>query len=205
MKAKRIILAARALSLVFTPFYLPIVGLVVLLTFSYLSLLPLVYKLFLLFTFWLSTVIIPTALIRLYRHYQGWTRLQLGNRERRMIPYVISILSYMMCYYFMALTHVPRFMGSVLIAALVVQVACAIVNVWVKVSTHTAAIGGMAGALVAFSLIFSFNPVWWLCLIILVSGLVGTSRMILRQHSLGEVVGGFLLGLCCACCSMLLF
>ena len=150
MKAKRIILAARALSLVFTPFYLPIVGLVVLLTFSYLSLLPLVYKLFLLFTFWLSTVIIPTALIRLYRHYQGWTRLQLGNRERRMIPYVISILSYMMCYYFMALTHVPRFMGSVLIAALVVQMACAIVNVWVKVSTHTAAIGGMAGALVAF-------------------------------------------------------
>ena len=96
-------------------------------------------------------------------------------------------------------------MGSVLIAALVVQVACAIVNVWVKVSTHTAAIGGMAGALVAFSLIFSFNPVWWLCLIILVSGLVGTSRMILRQHSLGEVVGGFLLGLCCACCSVLLF
>ena len=182
MKEKRIIFAAKVLSVIFTPFYLPLLGLAILLAFTYLSLLPFMYKLTLLLAFWVFTVFVPTMLIRLYRRYQGWTLFELGNRERRVIPYVISIASYLLCYYLMAAAHVPHFMGSILIAALVIQVACALVNIYVKISTHMAAIGGVAGALAAFSLIIGFNPLWWLCLVLIVAGLVGTSRMILRQH-----------------------
>jgi membrane-associated phospholipid phosphatase len=80
------------------------------------------------------------------------------------------------------------------VVALAIQVVCAIVNLFWKISTHTAAIGGVAGALIAFSGTFSYNPVWWLCIIIIVAGILGTSRMILRQHSLSQVVAGFLLG-----------
>ena len=205
MKQKEIIFTAKVLSVVFTPFYLPILGLLILFIFSYLSLLPLTYKLFLLLMFYLFTVFLPTALIRFYRRYQGWTLIELGSRERRAIPYVISIFSYLLCYYIMAATHVPHFMGSILIAALVIQVACAIINLFIKISTHTAAIGGVTGALLAFSVIFSFNPVWWLCIVLLLAGMVGTSRMILRQHSLRQVVLGYLAGVACSFVSVLLF
>lgn len=205
MKEKEIIFTAKVLSVLFTPFYLPILGLLILFIFSYLSLLPLTYKLFLLLIFYLFTVFLPTALIRFYRRYQGWTLIELGSRERRAIPYVISIFSYLLCYYIMAATHVPHFMGSILIAALVIQVACAIINLFIKISTHTAAIGGVTGALLAFSVIFSFNPVWWLCIVLLLAGMVGTSRMILRQHSLRQVVLGYLAGVACSFVSVLLF
>lgn len=205
MKEKEIIFTAKVLSVLFTPFYLPILGLLILFIFSYLSLLPLTYKLFLLLMFYLFTVFLPTSLIRFYRRYQGWTLIELGSRERRAIPYVISIFSYLLCYYIMAATHVPHFMGSILIAALVIQVACAIINLFIKISTHTAAIGGVTGALLAFSVIFSFNPVWWLCIVLLLAGMVGTSRMILRQHSLRQVVLGYLAGVACSFVSVLLF
>lgn len=205
MKEKEIIFTAKVLSVLFTPFYLPILGLLILFIFSYLSLLPLTYNLFLLLMFYLFTVFLPTALIRFYRRYQGWTLIELGSRERRAIPYVISIFSYLLCYYIMAATHVPHFMGSILIAALVIQVACAIINLFIKISTHTAAIGGVTGALLAFSVIFSFNPVWWLCIVLLLAGMVGTSRMILRQHSLRQVVLGYLAGVACSFVSVLLF
>lgn len=205
MKQKEIIFTAKVLSVLFTPFYLPILGLLILFIFSYLSLLPLTYKLFLQLMFYLFTVFLPTALIRFYRRYQGWTLIELGSRERRAIPYVISIFSYLLCYYIMAATHVPHFMGSILIAALVIQVACAIINLFIKISTHTAAIGGVTGALLAFSVIFSFNPVWWLCIVLLLAGMVGTSRMILRQHSLRQVVLGYLAGVACSFVSVLLF
>lgn len=205
MKEKEIIFTAKVLSVLFTPFYLPILGLLILFIFSYLSLLPLTYKLFLLLMFYLFTVFLPTALIRFYRRYQGRTLIELGSRERRAIPYVISIFSYLLCYYIMAATHVPHFMGSILIAALVIQVACAIINLFIKISTHTAAIGGVTGALLAFSVIFSFNPVWWLCIVLLLAGMVGTSRMILRQHSLRQVVLGYLAGVACSFVSVLLF
>lgn len=45
MKEKNIILTARIMSMIFTPFYLPMVGLIALFIFSYMSLLPIGYKL----------------------------------------------------------------------------------------------------------------------------------------------------------------
>lgn len=203
MREKDIILTAKILSVVFTPFYLPIVGLVGLLLFSYLNLLPWQYKLYLLAMVFVFTILLPTLLIRLYRRYQGWTLIELGSKERRMVPYVISIACYLCCYYIMAVTHVPHFMGSILIAALVIQIVCAMTNIKIKVSTHTAAIGGVAGALVAFGMIFRFNPVWWLSVVIILAGAVGTSRMVLRQHSLHQVVLGFLLGTVCSLVAVL--
>lgn len=188
-------MAARAMSIVSTPFYLPVIGLAALFSFSYLTLLPWSYKLLVVAMVYLFTVLLPTLLIHLYRKYQGWSLLDIGAKERRMVPYVISILCYFACFYLMNVLHIPRFMSSILVAALIIQVVCALINVWWKISTHTAAIGGVAGALISFSLIFSFNPVWWLCIVIILAGMVGTSRMILRQHSLFQVVAGFLVGL----------
>lgn len=197
-REKSIILAARIVSMVFTPFYLPFIGMMALFVFSYLGLMPWAYKLQLLMLVYLFTILLPTILIHLYRRYHGWTLIELGHRERRMVPYVISILCYFFCIYVMDMLHIPHFMQTILLAALLIQVICALINVWWKISTHTAAIGGVAGALFVFGEFFGFNPVWWLCLVLVLAGLLGTSRMILRQHSLLQVVAGFLVGVSCS-------
>ena len=137
MKEKQIILAARAISMVFTPFYLPLVGLAALFTFSYMSLLPWQYKTVVLLTVYVFTILLPSLLIRTYRRYQGWTLTQLGIRERRMVPYIIAIICYFACYYLMNSQRIPQFMSNILVAALVIQIVCAIINVWWKISTHT--------------------------------------------------------------------
>lgn len=195
MKEKNIILTARVLSMVFTPFYLPLVGLMALFAFSYMSLLPWQYKLMVLGLVYIFTILLPSVFIHLYRRYQGWDLIELGTRERRMVPYVISILCYFGCYYLMTMLHIPSFMARILLAALLIQIVCAVINVWWKISTHSAAIGGVAGAIIAFSFLFSFNPNWWLCVILVVAGMVGSSRIILRQHSLAQVLTGFFVGL----------
>ena len=195
MKEKNIILAARVASMVFTPFYLPFIGLIALFIFSYMSLMPWQYKLTVLTLVYFFTILLPTLLIHLYRRYQGWSSSDLGRKERRMVPYIIAILCYFTCYYVMNVQRIPQFMANILMAALVIQVVCAIINIWWKISTHSAAIGGFAGALLAFSLLFAFNPIWWLCVILIAAGVVGSSRMILRQHSLTQVVVGFLIGM----------
>ena len=189
------LLTAKMVSVIFTPFYLPITGMVAVFLFSYLRIMPWTYKLSILLMVYLFTVLIPTMLIRLYRRYQGWSLLHLLARERRVIPYVISILCYFTCYNILTHHNVPHIITSILVAALVVQILCALVNVWWKISTHTAAIGGVTGGVIAFAFIFNFIPIWWLTLVILLGGLVGSSRMMLRQHTLAQVVCGFLLGM----------
>lgn len=197
------ILVARVISLIFTPFYLPIVGLVALFSFSYMSIFPWSYKLQVLTMVYLFTILLPTLLIHFYRRYQGWSLIELGQRERRMVPYVLSIICYFTCNYIMEHLHMPHFISSIVIAALLVQIICAAINVWWKISTHTAAIGGVGGALFAFAEYFGFNPVWWLCVVFIVAGALGTSRMILRQHTLSQVIGGFWVGFLCAAVAIL--
>ena len=202
-REKNIILTARVVSMVFTPFYLPIVGLMALFFLSYLSLMPTAYKLQVLTLVYFFTILLPTVLIHLYRKYNGWNLIELGHREKRMVPYVISILCYFFCVYIMDILHIPHFMGTIVSAALAIQIVCALINVWWKISTHTSAIGGVAGALFVFGELFGFNPVWWLCLVMILAGVMGTSRMILRQHSLAQVVAGFWVGVICSVLGLL--
>ena len=198
------ILTARVVSFIFTPFYLPLLGLIAMFVFSYFNMLLWSYKIMVVGMAWFFTVLLPTFLIRLYRRYQGWTPIELSQKERRMVPYVISILCYFACVNLMEQMHIPHFMGSIIIAALFIQIVCAFINVWWKISTHTAGIGGVAGALFVFGEYFNFNPVWWLCGVLLLAGVLGTSRMILRQHTLAQVSAGFFVGFVCAVVGLIL-
>lgn len=205
MRKRDIIRSAKALSAVFNPFYLPVMGLLVLFIFSYLKFLPWSYKLLILLLVYVLTILVPTRLIGYYQKYQGWNKQEMASKERRVIPYVISILCYFCCLYLLNMLHAPHVIGSVLAASLTIQVICAIINLKWKISTHTAAIGGITGAILAFAFLLGFNPTWWLCLTILLGGIVASCRMILRQHSLSQVVTGFLLGMVCAFFAILHF
>ena len=77
-REKQIILTARVVSMVFTPFYLPLLGLVALFSLSYLRQYEPGYKFFVLAVVYFFTILLPTLLIHAYRRYQGWTLIELG-------------------------------------------------------------------------------------------------------------------------------
>jgi membrane-associated phospholipid phosphatase len=191
---KNIIRAAKVFSAFFSPFYAPLIGVAALFAFSYLSLLTTIYKLFTLLAIYCFTVLMPKFTIFLYRKINGFAPMDLNQREKRLIPYLLSISCYLCCIYLMGEMHEPHYIGAVIITALLMQIFCAVINHWWKISTHSAAAGGVIGAFIAFSLIFNFDPTFWLCIILLLSGLVGTSRIILRRHSLQQVYAGYALG-----------
>lgn len=191
------VLTAQVVSHLYSPFYLPVVAFIALFTLSYLNLLPWQTKLILTLMVYILTVLLPYVGIRLYRRLNGWTRRQMGRRERRFVPYLICMCSYALLLYFLYNLHMPRFTLGVVVGALLIQVVCTFLNSRIKVSMHAAASGGVIGALLAFSLIFSFDPTSWLCLAILLCGMVCTARLILRQHTLAETGWGVLVGVLC--------
>ena len=93
--------------------------------------------------------------------------------------------------------NIPWYMTGIIFASLIVMIICVIVNLKWKLSEHMAGAGAIIGGLVAFSALFGYNPVGWLCIFILVAGVLGTARIILQHHTLGEVMGGFAVGLIC--------
>lgn len=194
---KPFLLIAKGFSAVFRPSFYPTVGTVILLSFTYLSIFPWAFKVWILALVYIFTYAMPTLGIFIYRRLHGWSRFELRKRHKRAIPYIINICCYLCLMHILAVTHMPHFLMAIVGISLLIQCACVVVNLWWKVSMHSAGAGGVIGALVAYSALFGFNPIWWLSLAIFVAGCVMTSRMILRQHTLGQVLGGTLIGIIC--------
>lgn len=203
MTNKTLILVARTISMLFAPFYFPVIAFVFLFLFSFMKLLPVSFQLTVLIIVYLFTVAFPLLGIWVYRRINGWTRHQSSYRSRRIVPYVLSICSYGCCLYVLWRMQMPRFTMGIIVASLSIQIVCAVLNRWIKVSVHSAAAGGVVGALISFSLLFNFDPTWWLCLTILLAGAVGSSRIVLRTHNLMEVLVGLSVGFVCGLLSVL--
>ena len=194
---KQTILLARFFSTIFRPSYYPTVGMFILLSFTYLNLFPWVFKLWVLSLVFLFTFCMPALGTFIYRRLHKWSAQELRKRHKRAVPYIINICCYLCLMHVFHATHMPHFLMAIVGISLLIQCTCIVVNLWRKVSMHSAGSGGVIGALVAYAAIFGFNPVWWLSLAILVSGCVMTSRMVLRQHTLAQVLGGTLIGIAC--------
>lgn len=160
--------------------------------------LPFDYKIFIVVIVWVTTVFVPRMGINTFRIVMKWSHWQLSHREHRHLPYVLTVLGYATCLTIMTRLNVPMFIRGIVLTALVSQIICVIVNAWWKVSTHMVGMGGLVGALIAFSMLFYFNPVFLLCILLILSGMLGTARIILRQHTLAQVFVGFLIGFVCA-------
>ena len=195
---RTLIRTARVISAIFTPFSIPFLAFLILFLFSYLRIMPIQYKLIVLGVPCCFTILMPTLTIFLFRKINGFSPEDLGERKRRFMPFLLTITSYVFCLVMMHRLNIPWYMTGIILAALIMMVICIVVNLKWKLSEHMAGVGAIVGGLVSFSALFGYNPVWWLCLFILIAGVLGTARIILQHHTLGEVLVGFAVGLICS-------
>ena len=189
---------ARVTSLIFTPFFIPMLAFIILFLFSYLHMLPLGYKLIVIGVVYCFTILTPTLTIHIFRKVNGFKLVELNERKKRYVPFILTILSYICCLLMMRKMSIPWYMTGIILTALMISIICVIANLKWKLSEHMAGCGGVVGGLISFSALFGYNPVWWLCLFIFISGILGSARIILGHHTLGEVIGGFVVGFVCS-------
>ena len=204
MNERLLLRCARVLSAIFSPFYMTFAVFAFVLLHSFRRLLYVCFVpsvlgyLILLFMVASFTLIIPRVSIALLRRMMKQSRWVMSQRQNRGVPYVMAILSYLACAIMLYTLKVPPYLQGVIVSSLVVLMLCAVLNVWWKVSVHMAALGMVAAATGVFGVAMNFNPLWFLCLLFLVSGAVGSSRMLLRQHTLPQILWGFVLGAACS-------
>ena len=195
---KTMLRVARVTSIVFTPFSIPFLAFLVLFLFSYLRIMPILYKGIVLGIVYCFTIRTPTITIFLFRKINGFARQELSERKKRYVPILLTIISYVFCLLMMRKLNIPWYMTGIIFVSLVISIICILVNLKWKLSEHMAGMGGIIGGLVSFSALFSYNPVVWLCLFILIAGILGSARIVLGHHTLGEVLSGFVVGLVCS-------
>ncbi|HEY3372656.1 MAG TPA: phosphatase PAP2 family protein [Prolixibacteraceae bacterium] len=185
---------SRITSLVFHPLLIPTWGFLLLSNSGfYFALLPWSVKKMLLLVVFLFTCLLPAVSIGLLLLSPKF-ELKMEKSTDRIIPLLISSIFYYLGY--VILERMPLFpiFNLFLIASVLVQIALILISLKWKISAHSAAIGALIGGLIAMSFRLQENPVLILTFLILVAGMVGTSRLVLLKHTRSEVYAGFTLG-----------
>ena len=141
--------SSRIISGIFTPFMIPFVAFFLLFFFTYLRIMPIQYKLIVLGIVYCFTILMPMLAIYLFQKINGWGIHELGHREKRFVPYALTIISYVTCLITMYKIHLPRYMSGIIVAALICMILCTLINFKWKISTHVASSGMMVGGLLS--------------------------------------------------------
>lgn len=196
-------LLAKVVSMLFRPEYYPVVCLCFLFRFSFLnSLLQLEegkeYVFVILVVTALMTILVPTTLTWCYRRMFSIASHRFHHKQERIVPYVLHLTSFCVMLHLMQRMNVHGLVMDVIIVSTLIQVACTVTNFFWKVSAHAAGAGAVLGFLVAYGRLLGFSvPLFPIIISILLCGIVGTSRLVLRRHTLAQVNTGLLLGIAC--------
>lgn len=185
---------ARIISGIAYPFFIPILSYWVLFNLTFLSALNTSYKVSVLSLVLGFTILIPWITIGIFFYVKKWNLKEMVQQERRLVPYMLTFISYFTCYVLMRNLLLPDYLISIILSTLIIIGVCTLINTKWKISAHMAGMGGMIGGYIAFSLLLRFSNVYGLCFLVLIASLVATARLILKRHSPFQLLAGFLLG-----------
>jgi hypothetical protein len=185
---------AQIFSFVFHPLLIPTIGFL-LLFFSdfYFTILPFSIKRFILLVVFGSTCVLPALSIYLLSLNQKFD-IKMEKNTDRIMPLMLSSIFYFTGYLILKKLPVFQIFSLFLIASVLVQIALLIITLRWKISAHLAAIGGLLGGFLGLSFRLQENPFYILIFLILISGALGTARLILEKHTRPQIYAGFLLG-----------
>jgi membrane-associated phospholipid phosphatase len=186
---------SHVISTVFQPLLMPTYGIMLLFVYTYFGV---IYR----HQFWqiVSPVIlfsfaIPVILIYILFRIGVVSDLSLKIRRQRIYPYLITLLSYTVMIIFYYRMHMPRWFMMIMVASVVIMVIAILITLLWKISAHMFGIGGLIGGAMAVSyFVERSNPYYMFMGLFIIAGLVGTSRLILKRHTLPQVIAGFMLG-----------
>ncbi len=195
MTSNKILLqSARVISFAFHPLMIPTLGFLLLFNSGlYFALIPWGLKKMILLIILLATGVFPALSIGLLGLSSRFD-LNMEKNTDRVLPLILSSIFYYSGYLVLAQWPVFAIYKFLLVAAILVQIALLFISLRWKISAHSAAIGGLLGGFLALAYLFHKNPLLMLVSLILIAGLVGTSRLILEKHTNWQVYSGFLVG-----------
>ena len=161
--------------------------------FNPLSMKAMLYVLLLIF---LTTFVIPALSILGLRTSAVISNLKLENRSERRLPFVfIAVFYAVTTFLFIDKLDISRVLIVLMISISAQIIILTIITFFWKISIHASGSGGMTGILLALIYLFPENPLLYPFIgLVLISGLVLSSRLYLNVHSQAEVYAGYIFG-----------
>ena len=143
----------------------------------------------------LNLVFFPLISVLLLKALGFIDSIFLKTQKDRIIPYIACGIFFFWTYtVFKGQTQYPVLWNAYILGIFIAASVALIANIYFKVSMHAIGMGGWLGYFLYIALHNSMFMTWPLCLVILITGVVSTARLILNQHSPFDIYAGLAIG-----------
>lgn len=194
MKAE--ITFARFLSTVLHPLLIPTLGMIILFNLeTYVAYsIPQQARWLIMLIVLVNTAIAPLLTVFMLKKTRIVKDVMLDERSDRLFPLMFTALFFFLTYYLLKMVTMPSVVYFYIIGASLLVVSCLVISFYWKISIHMTSAGGLTGFLIVTSLLLKLNINMLIIMAILVSGLLGFSRIRLGSHTPAQVYAGYTLG-----------
>ncbi len=202
-------LFSNIVSWIFIPLFMPIYGLLIVMYIPAISKtallqqynfydLPNQNKIYILLLFTILIVLAPGFSLMMMKRQNRIADLQIDNRKERTYPIAVTVIYGFILGVFLW-TQIPKDAISPLLFALpwagvLSGGIAAVINRYEKISLHGIGAGMLFGFILVYYQMQSHFNLYVLLAVILLGGIILSSRIYLEKHSLREVISGYLLG-----------
>ena len=153
-------------------------------------------KLYIIAFIFVTTAFLPAISIMLLYLIGGVQDLTLEERKQRLFPNLFTSMIYaMVCYLMYDKLHFGGLMLNTMIGATVLVVLLSFTTLFWKISLHGAGICGLLGFLVGVNHVLPLDYMLeTLVFVLILAGIVMSSRLYLGAHKMSQVVAGAMLG-----------
>ncbi len=186
---------AKLLSIIFHPLLFPTIGILVLLNSgTVLEYLPFQAKKVIFLIVLVSTFVLPLTFVPFFIFQKIIKDVQMDNHRERLIPLFVTSILYFFSYYLLIRLGAPITISKFILTAGISVFALFLFTIKWKISAHMIGIGGLTGAIIAFSFMLNVNLEIFIIISIVLSGLLGYSRLKLSSHKQFEIYTGWITG-----------
>lgn len=195
---------ANFLSTALSPLLMPTYGVFLALWVSILCLLPYGRRVAILLVCMGITCIMPLIFLSVLRHFKLVKDLHVNIREQRFIPYMFTALCNAVAAYYLYYCHAPLWFTMFMVGVALTILVMALINLKWKISAHMAGIGGVIALIYQIHVqgLSAFDLLGMLCFSIIVAGLLGSARLVLKRHDIWQVLAGVVVGFLCVSLTM---
>jgi hypothetical protein len=142
------------------------------------------------------TYIFPLLLIVLLKSFKMINSYHMETIEERKFPLILFISITIFIGYWLLKSTIVNLLSLFYFGyGLGLIITYILLYFKIKVSLHTAAISGLIGFITCFSFYYKVNLIVILAILLLLNGVISTSRLRLQAHKFNEVLLGFIIGI----------
>lgn len=145
------------------------------------------------------TFVFPVVWLLMLKSLHLVTSIKLESAKDRIIPYVATATFYLWAWKLFRPSvnntqFSDLFISTMLLGAAINVMFCFFINLFFKISLHTAGMGGLIGLMLVMVNYSAFDIRLYVPLLLCIAGWVGSARLWLGAHRSSEVYSGYVVG-----------